>query len=56
MATVYIGCDTRYLCLDINNAAPCRKLLIREGETLVYDLDVYLAEPGMESVRMYADL
>ena len=56
MATAYIGCGTRYLCLDINNAAPCRKLLIREGETLVYDLDVCLADPGMESVRMYADL
>lgn len=51
-----IDSSTRYLCLDINNAAPCRKLLVRENGTLVYDLDVYLAEPGMESVRMYADL
>ena len=51
-----IDSGTRYLCLDINNAAPCRKLLVRENGTLVYDLDVYLAEPGMDSVRMFADL
>lgn len=57
MTTAYtIGRDNRYLCLDINNAAPCRKILVRENGILVYDLDVYLALPDMESVRMYADL
>ena len=57
MAAAYrIGCDTRYLCLDINNAAPCRKIVVREEGKIVYDLDVYLALPGMDSVRMYADL
>ena len=39
-AAIKIGCDTRYLCLDICNDAPCRKIIVREGDTLVYDLDV----------------
>ena len=55
-AAIKIGCDTRYLCLDICNDAPNRKIIVREGEKLVYDLDVLLARPGDESVRMYADL
>lgn len=56
MAAIKIGTGTRYLCLDINNSAPCRKIIVREGGKLVYDLDVYLALPGTECVRMYADL
>ncbi len=49
---------TRYLCLPVQNDAPCRKITVREGNTLIYDLDVCLAEEGRESttVLMYADL
>lgn len=49
--------DTRYLCLDIDNGAPCRKLLVRENDVLVYDLDVFLATPdSTDACRMYVDL
>ncbi len=53
-----INCDARYLCLPVQNDAPCRKITVRDGEELVYDLDVCLAEEGRDSttVLMYADL
>lgn len=48
---------SRYLCLDIDNDAPCRKLLVRDGDTLVYDLDVFLAtDPACAQCRMYVDM
>ncbi len=57
MANVYtLDSSTRYMCLDINNTAPGRKILVWENGALVYELTVFLAEPGMESVRMYADM
>lgn len=46
----------RYLCLAIDNDAPCRKLLIRDGDTLVYDLDVFLAAEPAHGCPMFVDM
>lgn len=57
MHTIPISSPNRYLCLDIDNAAPCRKLLLKDGDTLVYDLDVFLAaQDSTDTCRMYVDL
>lgn len=62
MHTFPISAKNRYLCLDIDcthssGAAPCRKLLLCDGATLIYDLDVFLATPDSTHVcRMYVDL
>lgn len=49
--------DSRYLCLSINNAAPCRKLLLKDGDTLLYDLDVFFAtQDSIDTKQMYVDL
>ncbi len=59
MAECYrIGADTKYLCVAVQNDAPCRKITMRIQGELVYELDVCLAEAGRDSttVYLYAEL